>query len=233
MVTYRPFLVIAWVLACAIFPKHIAQAAKTQDLLDELNPAQLAIVRDGGRVMITSTTSGQPWPSVKVYQIIAALPEPVIAVFFDYETAHTYVPHVLQSTITKRVNSRICDIYYRMSIPLMPEEKYTVRNSLRTLPGGIYEIDWKLLQATTTRISEGSFRIQAYGKKQSIFCYSNLVVPGSRMAIVLRGLALEQVQKNIDALITQVDKQINQNPQSLQHQIAVLRKALAEVPNHP
>jgi hypothetical protein len=213
---------------------HTVQAAKASNLWDELTPAQLKVVQEGGRVMTTTTVSGQPWPSVRVYQMISASPEQVTAIFFDYNTAYTYVPHLLQSTISKTIDPRTHEVDYRMAIPPLPEERYTVRNSLHPVANGIYEIDWKLLRATSTRASEGSFRIQAYGNNQSIFCYSNLVVPGTRLAVILRGLALEQVQKNIDALIQQTAKQITLHPDSLRHQVSALRHALAQsLPSHP
>ncbi len=213
---------------------YTVQAANASNLWDELTPHQLEIVQEGGRVMTTTRVSGHPWPSVRAYQIIAALPEQVAAVFFDYKTAYTYVPHLLQSTISKTVDARTHEVDYRMTIPPLPEERYTVKNSLHPVVNGIYEINWKLLRATSTRASEGSFRIQAYGKNQSIFCYSNLVVPGTRLAVVLRGLALEQVQKNIDALIQQVAKQITLHPKSLEYQVDALRRALSQtLPSSP
>ncbi|PWU11030.1 MAG: hypothetical protein C5B47_01380 [Verrucomicrobia bacterium] len=210
-----------------------ARAGKTPGLWNELTPTQLKIVQDGGRVMTTTAIPGRPWPLVHVYQIIAASPEEVAAVFFDYKTAYTYVPHLLQSTISKTIDARTHEVDYRIAIPPLPEERYTVRNSLHPVIDGMYEIDWKLIRASSTRASEGSFRIQAYGKNQSIFCYSNLVVPGTRLAVVLRGLALEQVQKNIDALIHQVAKQKALHPQSLRNQVEVLRAALSQPETSP
>lgn len=233
MAIYHTFLIFACTFSHTLLAlAQATQTAKIPDLLDELSPSQRSIIHDGGRIIITDKMPGQLWPAVRVYQIIAALPEQVMAVFFDYEAASTYVPHLRQSTISKKIDGRTHEVDYRLSIPVMPDERYTVRNSLNVLPGGIYEIDWKLLRATTTRASEGNFRVQSYGKSKTIFCYSNIVVPGSRLAIILRGLALEQVQKNVDALITQVAKQKSEHPESLRRQVETLYKALGSPAFH-
>ena len=202
--------------------------AKTSNLIEELNPTQRSILQDGGQVIITENIAGDVWPRARIYQMISASAEETMAVFFDCESAYTYVPHLTHSVISKKIDARTYEVDYRLNIPIMPDERYTVRSSLHPLQDGRYELDWKLLRATTTRASEGSFRVQLYGENKSIFCYSSLVVPGSRFAIVLRGLALEQLQQTVWALVNQITKQKNQNPEGLQLQITTLRKALSQ-----
>ena len=41
---------------------------------------------------MTEDIAGKPWPRIKVYRLINATPEQVAAVFFDYESAKTFVP---------------------------------------------------------------------------------------------------------------------------------------------
>ena len=80
----RLSILLSW---CLINTPHLA----ADSILSELTPAQKVQVQDGSQVVITEDIQGKPWPRIKVYRLINATPEQVTAVFFDYESAKSFV----------------------------------------------------------------------------------------------------------------------------------------------
>lgn len=216
----RVSIVLSWCLINA--PGLVADS-----LLSELSSAQKCQVEEGSQVVITENIDGKPWPRVKVYRLVDASPEQVTAVFFDYESASSFVPNVIKSEISNKVSSCTMDVDYGLDVPILPDEFYTVRNSLRSVGGNSYCIDWKLLRSVLTRDSVGSIRVEPWEGKAAI-CYQNLVTPASNIAALLRGRAIEQMKETTKALAAKVEKEKSANPPGLKRQVAALRAALGE-----
>ena len=196
-------------------------------LLNELNASQTAEVMAGGQVVLMDEIAGKPWPKVRLYQKIKATSEEVIAVFFDYKNAKTYVPKILKSDISKRVSPCVIEVDYGVDIPILPDEYYTVRNTLQANTGDAYRVDWTLLRALQTKASEGSLRVEPTDGG-AVVCYTNLVTPGSAMAPLLRGKAIEQMRNTVHAIVHQVETQKTSHPEALAAQVAALKKALLD-----
>jgi hypothetical protein len=194
---------------------------------DDLTSAQRDIVKSGKQVMMTQEVEGKPWPRVKIYQVVAATPEEVAAVFVDYNNAKLYTPNLLKSEIVKTTSPTVKEIDYGVDIPILPDEYYTARNTLSCPEKGVYRIDWKLLRAVQTKASEGCIRIEPF-EDRALICYQNLVTPGSIMAGLLRGKALEQMRETVAALAQRVEKQKTANSADLDREVKELRAALAE-----
>jgi len=194
-------------------------------LLDELNASQTAEVLAGGQVVLMEVIAGKPWPKVRLYQRIRATSEEVIAVFFDYKNAKTYIPKILKSDISKRVSPCVFEVDYGVDVPILPDEYYTVRNTLQTGMDGSYRVDWTLLHALQTKASEGSLRVEPL-EGGAVLCYTNLVTPGSVMAPLLKGKAIEQMRNTVHAIVHQVETQKASHPESLAAEVEALQKAL-------
>ncbi|MGA7216360.1 MAG: hypothetical protein WBX20_19325 [Terrimicrobiaceae bacterium] len=196
-------------------------------ILSELTSSQKCQVEDGSQVVVTENIEGKPWPRTKVYRLINASPEQVMAVFFDYENAKSFVPNVIKSEISNRISACTMDVDYGLDVPIFPDEYYTVRNNLKMIDEGTYCIDWKLLRSVLTKDSVGNIRVEPWADK-AIICYQNLVTPASNIAILLRGKAIEQMKETTKALADQVEKEKSEDPPGLKRQVAALRAALKD-----
>ncbi len=215
------FLVFSLLAGCAC-----CQAG----LMNELAAGHQTQVKNGEQVSINEVVEGKPWPRVKIYRTIDATPEEVAAVFCNYEQARAYVPNVLSSTISRRVTACTMDIDYGLDVPILPNEFYTTRNTVKnSVPAG-YQIDWKLLRAVQTKDSVGSLRIEPFDGK-ALICYENLVTPGSSMAGLLKGTAIKQMNQSVDAIAKRVESQKKSNSVDLQREVEALRAALKQAGN--
>jgi hypothetical protein len=174
-------------------------------LWNQLSSADQARVRAGQQVMVTEPLEGYPWPRAKIYQQVSATPAQVMAVFFDYDNACHYVPNCTKSRIAKEIDSRTYEVDYVIDVPILPDESYTVRNRLGTEADGGLSVSWQVLRATSILESKGNLVVEPQGTG-SLLCYTNLVKPGSRAAVLLRGIAMSQMKDTVTALVDQVRK---------------------------
>jgi hypothetical protein len=193
-------------------------------LMDELSSADQARVLAGQQVMVTEPIDGYPWPRAKVYQLVKATPRQVMAVFFDYNSARSYVPNCTKSRIAKEIDPRTFEVDYVVDIPIFPDEAYTVRNELCAGAGGALSVKWNVLHATSILESRGSLRVEPE-REDAILCYTNLVKPSSRAAVLLKGVALGQMKDTVNALVGQVAER-RRDPQALAPEMARLEEAL-------
>jgi hypothetical protein len=198
-------------------------------ILSELNAVQRSQMESGSQVVVIENVEGKTWPRIKIYRFVEASPEQVAAVFFDFDNAKSFIPNVFKSEISNRISPCTMDVDYGLDVPIFPDEYYTVRNTLRAIDENSYCVDWKLLRAVLTKDSVGSFRVEPWEGK-SLICYQNLVTPGSNIAILLRGRAIEQMKETTKAFAAQIEKERSSNPVSLKRQVAALRAALKEQP---
>lgn len=212
------FLALCYVGMCS---------AASGTILGELNAEQQKQILEGKQVIVLEDIEGKPWPRVRVYQTVEATPEQVAAVFFDYEKAKSFVPNILKSDVSRSISPCSKEVDYGVNVPILADEYYTVRNRLVLEGDDFYKIEWKLIRALQTKDSEGSLRIQPYQGK-AVICYQNLVVPGSKVAGLLRGTAIDQMKATVKAIVEKVESQRAKNPADLDRQIAEMRAALAE-----
>lgn len=200
---------------------------QAEDILSELSPAQKAQVDKGTQVLVTKDFEGRPWPQVTIYQVVNATPEEVAAVFFDYEDNKNFVPNLLKSDISKKITSCTMEIDYGVDVPILPDEFYTVRNTIKLTSPEHYRVDWKLIRAVQTKDSVGCFRVEPYNGK-TLICYQNLVTPGSSMAGLLRKTALSQMKDAASAIVSRAEKLKASNPAQLKKQVECLQAALQQ-----
>ena len=197
------------------------------NVLNELTSSQQAELKKGEQILITEEIEGKAWPKVKIYRVIDATPEEVTAVFSDFSTAKSFVPKLLKSDISNKVSPTVIEVDYGVDVPILPDEFYTVRNTIKATGKDSYQVDWKLLRAVQTKDSVGSMRVEPLGDK-TLMGYHNLVTPGSSMAGLLRGKAIEQMRQTVAAIGEHVEEQKAKNPDGLKKQVAALRSALGQ-----
>lgn len=205
----------------------IASAAllSAESLLNDLDKVQLDQVVRGEQVVTLQDIQGIPWPRLKLYQRVHATPEEVAAVFFDYTNAKDYIPKVFKSDISRHITPCVLEVDFGIDIPILPDEFYTVRNSLTAAQDGSYCVTWNLVRALQTKASEGSLRIEKF-EDGSVIRYTNLVTPGSAMARLLKLIAMKQMRDTVHAIVRQVEKQKRENPAALKQQVLSLQQAL-------
>jgi hypothetical protein len=188
----------------------------------------------GGQVFVRRDVAGLPWPAVDVYQYIDALPEQAAAVFFDYGLHRTYIPGVRQSRVSAIVDPSTVEVDYVVSVPIVSDERYTVRNHLCTYHGGAsYGVDWTLVRASSTKATIGHVRFEQHvdarlGKRGTVMAYSNFVTPGSRLAHLglVKTRATQQMRETAWAIVRRVEAEQATDRALLEKQIGALRAAL-------
>jgi len=211
-------------LAAALW-LSVASLVRADGIYQELNAEQKGQVLKGAQVLVTDNVEGKPWPRVRVYEVVDATPAEVMAVFTDYSKAKTFVPNILKSEISKQISPAEAEIDYGLDIPIFPDEYYTVRNVLREKGDGAYEVSWKLVRAVQTKDIVGCFRAEPLRGK-SLICYQNLVTPGSGMAGLLRGTAINQMKETTAAIAAEIVRKKQKDPQQLDHEVKALQAAL-------
>jgi hypothetical protein len=194
-------------------------------VLDALPVSQREAVLAGEQVVVTEDLKGHPWPRVTIYNLASRTPEEVAAVFFDYEAARHFVPNVTKSEVAVQRTACEADVAYSLNVPILPDEHYTARNTLRAEADG-YVIGWKLLEARQTKDSVGEFRVEPQGSG-AVVRYQVLTTPSSAMAGMLRGVAVDQVKRTVRAICDEASRLGKQHPAELERKVAELRAALA------
>jgi len=200
-------------------------ALLASSLLEDLDAKQVEEVARGGQVVLLQPVEGNPWPRVRVYQKVAATPQEVAAVFFDYKNAKAYVPNVIKSSISRQLAPCVAEVDYGIDVPILPDEYYTARNTLTLGTDGGYLVTWSLVRALQTKASEGSLRIERW-KDGAVIRYTNLVTPSSVMARLLRSTAIDQMKSTVKAIGARVEKQKEEKPDALKEEIRDLESAL-------
>lgn len=197
------------------------------DLAAELTPSQLKQIREGVQVVEVEDVGDCPWPRVTIYQKVHAGPEEVAAVFFDFEDSKRFIPNVLKADISRRISPMVMEVDYAINIPILPDEYYTVRNTLSQSAPKCYGISWKLLKAAQTKDSVGSFHTEPF-EDGALMRYQNLVTPGSSMAGLLRKLAIGQMEDAATAIVDRAESLKKSDPGELEPKVQRMQTALGQ-----
>ncbi|MEO6053906.1 MAG: SRPBCC family protein [Chthoniobacterales bacterium] len=174
-------------------------------LIDELNADQQNQLSKGQSVQVVQNIPGAIWPKVTIYQVVEATPEQVYDLFTDYDSAPSYIPNMLSAKVIASPDARTKDVQYTVKFPVLSKVSYTVRNRF-SQKGNSYKVKWNLLQSPLAKESNGSLRVDPYDHGKSLLCYSNHVVPSTRLAAGLKNQALSEAQKTVNAIATEAEK---------------------------
>jgi len=195
-------------------------------LWNSLNTKQHIALNEGKQVLVTENIQDVSWPCFHIYRLVHATPTQVTAVFWDFGNAPHFIPHCLKVTLDNYPVSNIKEVNYELAIPLLSNEVSKVLNILQSLThDGGYEISWTVLCSKYSKSGKGSLLVVPH-EKETLICYSNFVDPGSIIATLLRGYAEKQLQQIVEALVRQIEYEVQKNPQELSIQEQELKKAL-------
>jgi len=207
-----------------------AWASSESGLWSKLNGSQQQQLCSGIPVMIEEDIPNNPWPRFTVYHLTKASPSQVAAVFWDCERDPDYVPNCLSVRLLSCPQPWIHDGEYTLKMPFfLPDEVYVSRNEVKLISPEVYEISWKVLRSRYIKGCSGNLRLEPHGES-TILCYSNLVMPGSRIATLLRTRAGNQVLGTVSSLVQQTEKEIAKNPTLMERQLHEMENSLAPAP---
>ncbi|HEY5953543.1 MAG TPA: hypothetical protein VIT18_04210 [Terrimicrobiaceae bacterium] len=191
------------VLSCGMALLAISELRA--DLLSEVPKNSRDELADGQLVVTSENVSGVPWPRLKLYQVVDAPPKVVVDLFTDYAAAPEYIPGMLGAKVIATNPDGTKDVQYRVKVPVLQSISYTVRNAY-IRKGNAYEVKWKLLRSPLAKSSDGSLRVEPYGKGKTLMCYTNLCVPITNLVAGLKDQALNEAKATVLAIAAEAKR---------------------------
>lgn len=215
---------------CGILTALGSGVMSASSLLDGLTPAQIDLI-NRGRLLYIGHEVGKPWPKAVLYKFVEASPREVMAVFTNYPAAPKFIPNLVNARVQKEIHPWEQEVFYELSVPLLPNETYVATNILAFRDHGKQmEVSWKAQEASYFQSSVGNLRVEAY-HGGTLLRYTNLVDPGSRFAMILRGSAERQIKATVEAIAKRVEYLRKNEPQELSREVTRLDRVLAQLPN--
>lgn len=173
-------------------------------ILEELCPADRAKLEGGGNVLVTREKPGAVWPEVMIYRKVQATPREVTDLFLDYENANTFIANLDSAKVEHQPDPNTKDVRYTVRLPVLFKISYLVRNRYEKTPGG-YTVHWNLLESIFAKSAVGALRVEPHGET-AVICYANHVEPATKLVAGLRGLALKEASKTVDAIVAEAER---------------------------
>jgi hypothetical protein len=174
-------------------------------LLDEVPKSDRDELAGGQVVVLSEDVKGLPWPRLKLYQVVNASPKVVADLFTDYAAAPDYQPGMLAAKVIATNPDGTKDVEYKVKMPVVQSVTYSVRNTY-IQKGNSYEVRWTLLRSPLAKSSDGSLRIEPYGKGQTLMCYTNLLVPITNLVAGLKNQALNEAKTTVRAIKAEAER---------------------------
>jgi hypothetical protein len=147
----------------------------------ELSGDQLRQIVKDGFLLFSEELPGKPWPRLTFFRQIRALPEEAFAVFSDVESESTYIPGILESRISRRLNASTVEVRYVQNMPWpVQNETMTILN-WKERRGTALTVNWKLLSATSARAANGFASFEPWSNI-TLMIYQTWVDPGYDIA---------------------------------------------------
>lgn len=194
------------------------------DLWNALPHSEQRELLEGKVVKLEENVEGSAWPRFMIYHLVKASPATVAAVFWNCEMDPDYIPNCVAVKVLDAPEPSVINAQYTLRMPFfLPDEVYVSRNHFQKLSDKDYEISWKVTQSRYSKSSVGSLRIEEH-EGISLIRYTNLVVPSSRFAGMLRATAGNEVMESVQALVTKVLSEIEKDPALLEKQLRALEQ---------
>lgn len=179
-------------------------ASAMASMVDELSPADRTKLETGVNVLTTEDIAGATWPMVRIYRKVNATPQGVTDLFLDYENANTFIENLESAKVEKQPDANTKDVRYTVRLPVLFTISYLVRNRYEKTPEG-YTVHWNLLDSLFAKSATGSLRVEPLGDI-AVICYANHVEPATRLVAGLRGHALKEASKTVDAIVKEAER---------------------------
>lgn len=174
------------------------------EMLGELSPAELAKLESGENVLTTIEKPGATWPEVRIYRKVNATPEGVTELFLDYENANSFIANLKSAVVENQPDGNTKDVRYTVKLPVLFTISYLVRNRYEKTPEG-YTVHWNLLESLFAKSAVGKLRVEPHGDT-AVICYANHVEPATKLVAGLRGQALKEASKTVDAIVKEAER---------------------------
>lgn len=191
-------------LAALVFSVSISHA----DLLSEVPQNAQDELAQGQLVVKSQNVQGAPWPRLMLYQVIDCPPKVLWDLFNDYSAAPSYTPNLISANVVATNPDGSKDVEYTVKVPIIQKATYTVRNTY-SKQGDMRTVAWTLLKSPLAKSSDGSLRLEPYGKNQTLLCYTNLVVPITNLVAGLKNQALQEAKTTVRAIKTEAERRAN------------------------
>ncbi len=177
----------------------------TASMIEELSAKDRAKLENGESVVITVDKPGAIWPEVRIYRSVTATPQGVTDLFLDYEHANTFIENLESAKVENEPDANTKDVRYIVRLPIIFKINYLVRNSYEKTPNG-YTVRWHLLEPPfAAKSAVGSLRVEPHGDK-AVICYANHVEPATRLIAGLRGHAIKEASKTVQAIAKEAER---------------------------
>ena len=198
-------------LILTIFSLLLLAGAATAAIVGELSDKDRRKLDAGQSVVITVEKEGAVWPEVRIYRKVKASPQGVTDLFLDYENANSFIDNLESAKVEKEPDANTKDVRYIVRLPIIFSINYLVRNRYEKTPEG-YTVSWHLLEPPlAAKSAVGSLRVEPHGD-QSVICYANHVEPATRLIAGLRGHAIKEAGKTVDAIVKEAERRHLKSP---------------------
>lgn len=192
-------------IAFALVTLLSAVALAPASIVSELGSDDQAKLDNGETVVLTVEKEGAVWPEVRIYRKVKATPQGVTDLFLDYEHANTFIDNLESAKVEKEPDANTKDVRYVVRLPVIFSINYLVRNRYEKTQDG-YKVSWHLLEPPfAAKSAVGSLRVEPLGDK-SVICYANHVEPATRLIAGLRGHAIKEASKTVDAIVKEAER---------------------------
>lgn len=187
------------------FGLAICSTSLRASIISELPPADKVLIEKGDNVVTTIEKAGAVWPEVRSYRKVKATPQEVTNLFLDYEHANTFIDNLESAKVEKEPDANTKDVRYSVKLPIIFSIHYLVRNQYEKTSDG-YTVKWHLLEPPfAAKSAVGSLRVEEYGDI-SVICYANHVEPSTKLIAGLRGHAVKEAVKTVNAIVKEAER---------------------------
>ena len=179
-------------------------ASASASMLAELSDQDRAKLESGQVVVATIEKPDAIWPEVRIYRKVKATPQGVTDLFLDYEKADSFIDNLESAVVEKKPDANTKDVRYTVRLPVLFTISYLVRNRYEKTPEG-YTVHWDLLESLFAKSAKGSLRVEPHGDT-AVICYANHVEPATKLVAGLRGQALKEASKTVDAIVKEAER---------------------------
>lgn len=179
-------------------------ASASASMLAELSEQDRAKLESGQVVVATIEKPDAIWPEVRIYRKVKATPQGVTDLFLDYEKADSFIDNLESAVVEKKPDANTKDVRYTVRLPVLFTISYLVRNRYEKTPEG-YTVHWDLLESLFAKSAKGSLRVEPHGDT-AVICYANHVEPATKLVAGLRGQALKEASKTVDAIVKEAER---------------------------
>ena len=174
------------------------------EMLSELSAADRAKLESGDNVLTTIEKPGAIWPEVRIYRKVNATPQGVTDLFLDYENANSFIGNLKSAVVENEPDGNTKDVRYTVKLPVLFTISYLVRNRYEKTPEG-YTVHWNLIDSLFAKSAVGKLRVEPHGDT-AVICYANHVEPATKLVAGLRGQALKEASKTVDAIVKEAER---------------------------